>query len=245
MKADPQMQLLVLDLAGVDAELLQIRHRLAHLPEDAEIAQLEQQLQTHRDEAVKAQIAAEDVKRETTRLEAEIATMTQREEKDGALLRDGNLPAKALTELQHELGSLSRRRGVLEDELLEVMEQAEAVSADELRAGAMVTHVEGQIAEVTERRGRTADQADKDLVDATDKRAALAAKIDAGLLAVYDRQVSAGKVGAGLLRQRRCGACRMELDRSELSSIASAAEDEVVRCDECGAILVRTKESGL
>jgi predicted nucleic acid-binding Zn-ribbon protein len=40
----------------------------------------------------------------------------------------------------------------------------------------------------------------------------------------------------------RCGACRIELDRGELARIAAAADDEVRRCEECGAILLRTKE---
>jgi predicted nucleic acid-binding Zn-ribbon protein len=37
----------------------------------------------------------------------------------------------------------------------------------------------------------------------------------------------------------RCGACRIELDRGEVARIAAAAEDEVLRCSECRAILLR------
>jgi predicted nucleic acid-binding Zn-ribbon protein len=37
----------------------------------------------------------------------------------------------------------------------------------------------------------------------------------------------------------------MELDRSVIAGIKATAPDEVVQCDECGAILVRTAESGL
>ena len=37
----------------------------------------------------------------------------------------------------------------------------------------------------------------------------------------------------------------MTLDASELSRIRSAPVDEVVRCEECQRILVRTDESGL
>ena len=50
---------------------------------------------------------------------------------------------------------------------------------------------------------------------------------------------------AALLRARRCGGCRMEIDRAEIERIASAPPEEVVHCEECGAILVRTHESGL
>ena len=48
-----------------------------------------------------------------------------------------------------------------------------------------------------------------------------------------------------VLLQRRCQACRLELDRTAISELRAAPDDEVVHCEECGVILVRTKESGL
>jgi predicted nucleic acid-binding Zn-ribbon protein len=54
-----------------------------------------------------------------------------------------------------------------------------------------------------------------------------------------------GGVGAAELRARQCGGCRLGLDASELSRIRGLPEDEVVRCEECQRILVRTEESGL
>jgi uncharacterized protein len=62
--------------------------------------------------------------------------------------------------------------------------------------------------------------------------------LDAELVALYQ------KVGAGVLQGRRCGACRIEIDRGESARIAAAAEDDVVRCPECGAILLRSKGFG-
>ncbi|HLT11583.1 MAG TPA: C4-type zinc ribbon domain-containing protein, partial [Micromonosporaceae bacterium] len=46
-------------------------------------------------------------------------------------------------------------------------------------------------------------------------------------------------------RAGRCEGCRLELSGSEKARVRSAPPDEVVRCDECGRILVRTAESGL
>ncbi len=37
----------------------------------------------------------------------------------------------------------------------------------------------------------------------------------------------------------------LDLNRAELAQIAGKPSDEVVRCEECGRILVRTGESGL
>ena len=245
MKADPADQRLMLDIADVDAEMHRIEHRRSTLPEIAELDQLGQQLNTQRDEAVRAQIAAEDLHRESRRLDNEIMSMSMREEKDNQQLAAGTLPAKQLSELSHEVTGLIRRRAMLEDELLEVMEQQEAVGADEQRASAMTSHTERQIEEATARRDAALAKIDEDLAAVREKRAALTANVNPDLMAVYSKQVSQGRIGAGLLRAARCGACRMELDRGLLSRINTTPTDEVVRCDECGAILVRTHESGL
>jgi predicted nucleic acid-binding Zn-ribbon protein len=74
------------------------------------------------------------------------------------------------------------------------------------------------------------------------RRAEVAAGLDGELLKLYERQRAASGIGAGRLLGGRCGACRIELDRGELARIAAAADDEVRRCEECGAILLRTKE---
>ena len=79
---------------------------------------------------MRAEIASEDLEREYKRIDSEINGMSAREAKDTALLQSGKLAPKALTELQHELAGLGRRRSVLEDELLSVMEQQEAVGAE-------------------------------------------------------------------------------------------------------------------
>jgi hypothetical protein len=52
-------------------------------------------------------------------------------------------------------------------------------------------------------------------------------------------------VGAALLRGGRCGGCRLELSGSERARVKAAPPDEVMRCEECRRIMVRTAESGL
>ena len=66
------------------------------------------------------------------------------------------------------------------------------------------------------------------------------------LLALYAKiRTSAGGVGAAELRQRRCGGCQLELNQVDLARIKAAPPDEVLRCEECRRVLVRTAESGL
>jgi predicted nucleic acid-binding Zn-ribbon protein len=66
------------------------------------------------------------------------------------------------------------------------------------------------------------------------------------LLTLYDRlRAKNGGVGAAALAHGRCGGCSLELNAADLRDIVAAAADDVIRCEECGRILVRTSESGV
>lgn len=245
MNVQPQVQAKLLDLAGVDAELTRIAHRRGALPEQQEVDRLEAERISRKDASVGVEIQIDDIDRDIRKLESEIDAVRQREDKDRTLLQSGNVAAKQLTELEHELGSLVRRQGLLEDELLEVMEQREALQADYDHAGAQLSQAEEELIDAKRRR----DDAMADLNKAQERcvadRERLVGEFPADFLAVYEKQRTLGGPGAALLQARRCGACRIEIDRGEISRIAGTASDVVVRCPECGAIMVRTKESGL
>jgi predicted nucleic acid-binding Zn-ribbon protein len=60
-------------------------------------------------------------------------------------------------------------------------------------------------------------------------------------MALYERlRTRSGGRGAGRLLGSRCESCRMELNPLDLEKMRAAPADQVVRCEECGAILVRT-----
>ena len=72
------------------------------------------------------------------------------------------------------------------------------------------------------------------------------AEVGEDLVALYEKiRKGSGGTGAAALHQRRCGGCRLELNPVEIQRLRSADEDEVLRCEECNRILVRTPESGL
>lgn len=245
MNVDPTIQKRLLDLAAVDAELSRTAHRRRTLPEAAELERLQVERQARKDAAVAVEIVLDDLDRDIRKLETEVENVRKREEKDRALLAGGTVNAKQMTDLQHELESLTRRQGVLEDELLEVMEQREALAADYDHAGAQLSQTEDEIVDAERRRDDALADLDTADTRCAADRAVLLTQFPAELLSAYDRQRAKGDAGAALLQARRCGACRLELDRNEIARIAKVAPDEVVRCDSCGAILVRTAESGL
>ncbi len=245
MNVDPTVQQRLLDLAAVDAELLRTAHRRRTLPEAATLQALQTEARTRKDAAIAVETTLADLDRAIRKLETEVEGVRSREDKDRKLLTGGLVSPKQMTDLQHELDSLTRRQGVLEDELLEVMEQREASAADHDHAGAQLSHTEDEIVDATRRRDEAL--ADLDTADArcTAERGQLIGAFGSDLLTIYDRQRAKGGAGAALLQARRCGACRIEVDRNEIARIAKAPAEELVRCENCGAILVRTAESGL
>ena len=76
-------------------------------------------------------------------------------------------------------------------------------------------------------------------------RAGVAAEVPADLLELYDKLRAQHGVGAAMLRGGRCEGCHLSLNAVDLAAYRAASPDEVLRCEECGRILVRTAESGL
>ena len=139
MKADHAAQLRLLDLQAADTTLAQLAHRRATLPELVGIAENETAAAELNNEIVDAETALTDIADEQRRLENEVDVVRTRATRDDARLQTGGLPSKELESLQHEITSLARRQGVLEDELLEVMEQIEGSSPRSPNCGGAMT----------------------------------------------------------------------------------------------------------
>jgi hypothetical protein len=240
MRADPTAQAGTLELAGIDAELGRLSHQRRTLPEHAELESAEAGVQEAKDAVVRAETRAGDLDRDIRRIERDVDGVRARTEKDKGLLAGSGIGAKQATELQHELDTLARRQGVLEDEQLEIMEEREAVGGELDHARATLSEAEKAVASVTERRDSAVADLDAAQAGRDRDRAAAVAKLPDDLLADYERLRAKGRVAAGALDGARCSACRLELDRTFLSQIRGLDAEEVVHCEECGAILVRS-----
>ncbi|MFG3423818.1 zinc ribbon domain-containing protein [Micromonospora sp. NPDC049460] len=245
MKADPQVQRRLLDLQAIDTALAQLAHRRRTLPERAELEGLARELSALEDERVRAQVAVDDLDRDIARLEKDVDQVRARKSKNEDRLAAGHGPARELEALQHELVSLNRRQGDLEDAELELMEQRET-------AQGVLDGVEKRLAEAREKRDAAERRRDESLAGIAKEeefkrgaRQPLAADLPADLVQLYDKIREDSGLGAALLTAGRCGGCRLDLSGADLARIRKAAPDEVVRCEECRRIMVRTNESGL
>ncbi len=246
VKASPQTQLRLLELADLDAELGRLEHRKASLPETAELVRFDKRASELRDSLVVAETALSDLSREQTRAERDVEQVRTRIEKDQTRLDAGQVSAaRELDSLQSEIASLHKRQIDLEDVVLELMERREGL---ETQRDGLVAERESLAAEqavVTERRDASVAEIDAAAEAASAKRASVAADMPADLLALYDKIRASSGVGAAMLRRGQCQGCHLSLNTVDLNAIKATPADEVVRCEECRRILIRTPESGL
>jgi len=246
VRAEPTRQLRLLDLQALDTRLDQIAHARRTLPQLAELADLEGKARLIDDQLVRSRTELGDVQREVAKAEADVQLVRDRAARDRARLDAGTGTAKDLQAIQHELESLGRRQSELEDVELEVMERAEAAESD-------VSELERGRGELTARldalaaaRDEALARLDGEAAEVAAPREGLVAEVGADLVALYEKvRANSGGTGAAALAQRRCGGCRLELNPVEIQRLRAADEDEVLRCEECNRILVRTPESGL
>lgn len=242
MKAEVSQQRSLLDLAEVDAELRRVDHRAANLAEQQEFERVQALYQEANDQLAVVGIALEDVDGEVTKLESEIDSVRQREDRDRTLLQGGTVNAKQLSELQHELETLERRQSSLEDSLLEVMERREELQRQQSERLARIDTLQNELSAAQLARDAALVDIENVRQVSAGRRTELTSLLNADLVALYEKQRAGGGAGAGLLQGKRCGACRIEIDRGEMARIQAADDDEVLRCPECGAILLRVKQ---
>ena len=241
MKAEVAQQLSLLELSKLDAELSRIAHRSTHLPQQEAYERMQAEYNTAGDRLGGVRIALEDLDAQVSRFESEIEAVRRREDRDRSMLKSGATDAKQLSDLQNELETLVRRQTSLEDSLLDVMERREELQAQlDAEQGALAA-LQAELAGAQRDLDAALAEIDQARQERSSRRDTLTASLDPALSALYERQRAGGGPGAGQLLGHRCGACRIEIGRGELSRISSAAEDELVRCPECGAILLRVK----
>ena len=240
MKAAVTQQRSLLEVTELDAELSRIAHRAGHLTQRQDYERLQTDQVAADDRLGALRIALEDLDAQISRFESEIDAVRHREDRDRSLLQSV-ADAKQLSELQHELDTLQRRQSSLEDSLLEVMERREQLQAQQTAELAKSEALQADLAAAQQALDGAREEIDQARRLHSTRRGELTAALDPELIALYERQRAGGGPGAGALQGRRCGACRIEIDRGELSRISAAAEDDVLRCPECGAILLRVK----
>ncbi len=195
----------------------------------------------------KAETEVSDLEREQRKADADVEQVKTRRERNQQRIDGGTVgDPKQLQAMQHEIVALDKRITDLEDEELMVMERLEAAQRERGELTTELAEINQTGSEQLVARDAAAAELTAQQQQSRAERDKLAADIPADLLALYERlRAQLGGVGVGALHQKRCGGCQLNVGASELARFATAPTDEVLRCEECNRILVRTDESGL
>ncbi len=193
-----------------------------------------------------AQTEESDTAREQTKAEQDVDQVRQRAVRDQQRLDSGALGAKDLENVQRELASLAKRQSDLEDVVLDVMERREAAQERAAELSGRVEAVQSETAAAEARKTEALEAIDAEGFTVAKEREVLASAVPDDLIKLYDKlRAQGGGIGAARLYQKRCEGCRLELNITELNEVRAAPANQVVRCENCRRILVRTADSGL
>lgn len=243
MKARPADQLLLLEVASLDATIHATDHARRNPAQTARVNELIAQRQAQSAVLTGLLGDRDDARAELKRLESDVALVDSRMTRDTERLAASS-NAKQAQGFEHEIASLAARKSALEDAELELMERLEAADAAVAEHEASIAATNDEGSRVSAEGKAAVAAATTAWESATRDRAAVAAQVPSELLALYERLAARG-VGAGLLRRRTCEGCNMVLSGTDLQTLRKAADDDVVMCPECGGILVRSDDTGL
>lgn len=240
LKLDPFTQRRLLEIADADQAIRAAEHRRRSLPELAVIEKGTEAAKLLRQQALVAETELTDLVRAMNKLDLEVEQVRARSQRDADRLASGSASPKELENLQHEIESLSRRQGVLEDEELELMEQREEAEKALAVLHAAEAAQATELAAATSVRDTAFADVDAEISRQRESRTTVATGVPDDVMALYQRIHDSGKVAAAQLAGGRCGGCRIEIDRTALSEIRAVPVDGIARCSECGAILIRS-----
>lgn len=227
----------LLELQTIDTTLDQLNHRRTHLGEREAAAVADSGLQSAERRRGELTARAAELDAAITELETSGATLTAQRGRLEGQLKTVIAPREAEA-LMHELSMLAQRRDQLDDEELGHLEEQSDLDA------ALVA-LDGQLPELRARadEARSALAAaeavlDDEIARSGAARSAAAARIDAGLLARYERlRARLGGVAVARLDGSRCGGCHLDLSTTELAEVRSAGPGEFADCPHCGRLL--------
>ena len=240
MKASKSAQEKLLALQALDSSLIQLDHKAKNLPASRILDEKSIAFATARDLCVAAETEKSDIKHELSKSEIDVEQVVSRIERDEKRLASGQGSPKELEQLQHELGSLAKRRAELEEIELEVLVRIEALDQriNSLAKERDVLHEE--VIKYLREKETALEEITRAINSTLNDRSALASECEPELLALYEKiRTSADGIGAARLHAGQCQGCNLTINAADISKINALPDDEVVRCEECRRILVR------
>jgi len=230
----------ILAVQDADTRAQQARHRRDHHPLISQIDELLGRALDLDEEHIARGTEVSDLRREVAKAEDDVLSVRSRADRDNKRLESGQGTSKDLQALQSELEVLTRRQDALEEVEMEIMQRLEDAQKAQTDSKDQYDAIMKQVDDLKAQQAVDFRVIESELVAIQAEREKAIDGLDATLVALYEK-ISAqyGGIGAAALIRGTCQGCNMTLNSGELARIEGAASNEVVRCEECGRILVR------
>lgn len=241
VNAPVEQQERLLKVQEADLAIQRAERTLRSLPEDIALAANAEAIENAQRTVVLTRAEVSDAQRAVAKTDDEVQAVRARAARDEERVASAGVSAKDVQALQSELEVLARRQSELEDVELDAMERLEAAQSAADAAVVELEKLKEERENLERAREAAAQIAEESIVAARLDREAFGAGLDPALVKLYERIRDAqGGVGAAALVGTTCQGCHMALGPGDMSAIRSASPETVVRCEECGRILVRT-----
>jgi predicted nucleic acid-binding Zn-ribbon protein len=231
----------LLILQDRDKQIHRIQTELAHIDPERNALKTKAADAQHHQERARQRVKELEARRKELELEVEAKKQLIEKYANQQLQTRKNEEYRALA---HEIEMCKSDIFKIEDQEIELMEQAEAaqkvVVASTQAAAAARSLGDDQIAQLDSRE----ENLKKQLAELEASRAELASAVDEGIRARYERLArSKGENVVVGVQHGVCGGCHMRLPAQVL--VSCQAQQELVTCINCGRILYYTRDMDL
>jgi predicted nucleic acid-binding Zn-ribbon protein len=224
-----------------DTAMDRLRHRRVTLPERADLARLEEEVARLERSLAQVTEQRDGVARRQKRLEDELGAIEAKVGEFEKRLYSGTVTVpRELQAMQAEVESLRRRRSDLEDQVLEAMGEREPLDEEVSRLEAERARQDAEGGRMRAAIAEAEAAIDAEMAGEREAREAAAANLAPELSRLYEQlRTKLGGVGAARLVNGRCSGCHLTLPATELDRIRREPPDALIRCEQCGRLLVR------
>ena len=164
-------------------------------------------------------------------------TETERKTKSAKAFGGTVTDGKELSALERKIEELSRRKGKLEEEVLALYEQVDALRTAEAEARELATDLTQKAKKIRAEYQTRSAALTAQVAELTAQRAETAAPVPAGLRGQYDKLRAANQgVAVAAISGSTCGYCHSRTPNEQITLAKHGTQ--MVRCESCTCILV-------
>ena len=150
---------------------------------------------------------------------------------------------KELQALVQKISELDRRKDRLEEEAIGLLDEVEAKEQALAKKTTEVDRLREKLHNIQQHHRSRTEQLKARLLDLRERRQALPAQLSPSLLAQYEQiRQKSGNLAVVTVEGGACGGCHTSLPSNYVTGLANPAQ--VMRCENCGRILVLPQRSG-